>query len=239
MEYWRKTVAHNSILLVDPSIADDEGGQRVFHSQGDATIEEYSNNLESETADIVDYRVESGLAYVAGDLTAAYPGERALRVTRELALLADRHLIVLDRMMLSRDGLDPKILWHCPVKPAIEKNNRGFKVSREGARAAVRVLLPDNAQIDWIEGFRVGGQVFDASDHRRALDDQGVGRVEVSVARPHSEQIVFLHVIDVGDESDLEEPVSASMNNSTIKVLIGQKELFFRRDDWGLVRWSK
>jgi heparin/heparan-sulfate lyase len=239
MEYWRKTVAHNSILLVDPAISNDEGGQRVFHSQSDATIEEYLGNQESETGNIVDYRVEAGLAYVAGDLTSAYPSERALRVTRELTLLGDRHLLVLDRVMLSTQGLDPRILWHCPVKPAMDRVQPGFTVAREGARAAVRVLLPEGAEINWVEGFRVGEEVYDASDHRRALADQGVGRVEVSASQLGSEQIVFLHVIDIGDDSDVEETVSASLNNSTIKVLIGQRELFFRRDDWGLVRWSQ
>lgn len=239
MEYWRKTVAHNSILLVDPAITSDEGGQRVFHSQSDATIEEYQENQEAETGNILDYRVEAGLAYVAGDITAAYPGERALRVTRELTLLDDRHLVVLDRVILSRKGFDPRVIWHCPIKPEINSKKQGFVVAREGARASVRVLLPANPRISWIEGFRVGEQVYDAANHRRALADQGVGRVEVSDSDPGSEQFVFLHVIDIADDSKSEESVSASMNNSTIKVLVGQRELFFRRDDWGLVRWNE
>jgi hypothetical protein len=239
MEYWRKTVAHNSILVVDPEVSGDEGGQRVFHSQSDATIEEYRANVESETGNILDYRVEPGVAYVAGDLTAAYPGKRALRVTRELTLLDDRHLVILDRVMVSRVGLDPRILWHCPVKPVMESEQGGFTVSRGGSRAAVRVLIPDEAKLSWIDGYRVGDQVYDASGHRRALEDQGIGRIEVSFSKSDSEQFVFVHLIDIADDSDEVEAAAARMNNSTINVLVGQKELFFRRDDWGLVRWSR
>ena len=34
-QYWHRSVAHNTILVVDPAIPGDEGGQRVFHSQTD------------------------------------------------------------------------------------------------------------------------------------------------------------------------------------------------------------
>jgi len=237
MEYWRRTVAHNSILLVDPAIAGDEGGQRIFHSQSDATIEEYRNNREAETGDILDYRVEAGLAYLAGDLTAAYPSDRALRVTRELAFVEDRHLIVLDRIVLSQHELEPRILWHCPVLPEIDQETRGFAVAREGARAIVRVLLPEDARISWIDGFRVGKELYEATDHPRALDDQGVGRVEISSNGTRSDQLLFLHVIDIADSSDSEKPTSVSISSGSINVRIGTREVAFRRDDWGLVRW--
>ena len=238
MEYWRKTVAHNSLLLVDPAVPNDEGGQRVFHSQSDATIEEYRENLESETGDIVDYRVEPGLAYVAGDLTAAYPGERALRVTRELAFAQDRFLIVLDRILLSRQGLDPRVLWHCPVQPELAEGVKGFSVTRGESVARVRVLIPEESQVSWVEGFKVGDELYEAEGHRRALDDQGVGRVEVS-GPIGSEQQLFVHVIDIADSSDEEEAISAAVSSSTIRVAIGQSVYYFRKDDWGFVRWSE
>lgn len=236
-DYWRKTVAHNSILVVDPRIPNDEGGQRIFHSQSDATIDEYRANQKAETGNILDYRTEPGISYVAGDLTPAYPSDRVLRITRELTWVEDRHLVVLDRVLTAREDLVPRVLWHCPVVPEIAKKENRFKVAREGSRALVQVLLPDNAQIYWIEGFRVGDELFETQDHRRALDDQGVGRIEVTAETPASKQVVFLQVIDIADESDPEERVEAVLTNSSVKVWIGQRELLFRRDDWGLVRY--
>lgn len=52
---------------------------------------EYMADTLAETGDILDYRVEEGLDYVAGDMTRAYPADRVRRVTREVAFLADRY----------------------------------------------------------------------------------------------------------------------------------------------------
>ena len=75
-EYWHRTVAHNSVLIVDPLLPGDEGGQRVFSSQNDSSMAMYHADRQAETGDILDYLDEPGLAYVAGDMTAAYPSDR-------------------------------------------------------------------------------------------------------------------------------------------------------------------
>jgi len=235
MEYWRKTVAHNTILVMDPAVADDDGCQRIFHSQSDSSITQYLGNTQSETGDILEYKVEPGLAYVAGEITAAYPEDRVRRVTRELAFVDDRYLVVLDRIVTRRPELVPRVLWHCPVLPTIDIKSRRFEVARNGARAAVAALLPEKAKIEWVEGFRAGGKTIAAEGTLKGLDDMGVGRIEVSGGTKETTNHLFIHLIDIADSDDPITPGSATMNENGIAVQVGVRTITFRTDRPGLV----
>ena len=46
-------------------------------------------------------------------------------------------------------------------------------------------------------------------------------------------------MIDIADVSDEEEEISAAVSSSTIRVVIGPRAYYFRKDDWGFVRWSE
>jgi hypothetical protein len=235
-EYWLKSVAHNTLLVIDPAIPGDEGGQRVFHSQNDPTMAQYLANQQSETGDIVDYREEPGLAYVASDLTAAYPSDRVERVTRELAFVENRHLVVLDRIVTRRDKLVPKVLWHTPIVPRIDEENGKFEVAREGARILVSILFPEKPCLEWIEGFVAGGKQIRAEGNLKPISDMGAGRIEVSRKEGDSRQYLFLHVLDIADSGDPPIPVKASREQTQIRVTLGKRTLVFRGNAVGLER---
>ena len=235
MDYWRKTVAHNTILVVDPAVEGDVGGQRIFHSQSDATIDEYLANEQSETGDIIDYRDEPGLAYVAGDLTAAYPAERVRRVTRELAFLDDRYLLVVDRVSTARAGLVPKVLWHCPLAPEIDRAAKTFELARNGARVLVRTLYPRQAALKWVEGFVAGGKPIPPVGSLKGLDDMGAGRIEVS-SKSSGEDHLFIHVIDIADSDVKPGKAEAQVGREEIQVTAGGRKVVFRADAPGLIR---
>jgi Heparinase II/III-like protein len=235
-EYWHRTVAHNTVLVVDPAITDDEGGQRVFHSQSDGTIGEYLANKQAETGDILDYIDEDGFSYVAGDYSAAYTEDRVRRVSREVAFLAERYLVVLDRIETARAGLVPKVLWHCPVRPRVDRENSSFEVSRHGARAIVRTLLPADVRLEWIDGFRVGNKNIEPVGTQKGIEDMGVGRIEVSCGSPAGDRYLFLHLIDVADTEDTPSPAAAKFSGGGLRVAIGGQTVTFRADAVGLVR---
>ena len=229
MDYWRKTVAHNSILITEPGRA-DEGGQRVFHSQEDPTIQSYLENKQSETGEILAYEVKERIAYVAGEFSAAYPADRAEKITRELAFVDDRFLLVRDRITVGRPGLSPRILWHCPVQPVFAQDGKGFSVSRKGARATVQVLLPRESPLDWIDGFQVAGQQIRPEGQLKGLDDMGVGRVEVMARENGPREFEFLHLIDIADSDVSEVPVSMEQDGETIRVKIGRSLVILAPD---------
>lgn len=241
-EYWHRSVAHNTILIVDPALPGDEGGQRVFSSQSDGTLEKYLANKRSETGDIKDYLDEAELAYVAGDLTAAYPADRAERVTREVAFLSDRFLVVLDRVTVKRAGLEPKVLWHCPVYPQASADGRRFVIDRSGGRAIVTTLLPEPASVAWVEGFMVGSRKIEPTGVFQAPEGMGVGRFEVSDPQKTMSHL-FLHVIEIADtpanSNAYEAPparVAVALRGDVIEVQMGNQTISFRAEKPGLVR---
>ena len=240
-EYWHRTVAHNTILIIDPAVENDRGEQRVFSSQSDATIEEYNANPLSETGDIIDYRELDGLYYVAGDFTSAYPTERARRVTRELAFVDGKYLVVLDRIAATRDGFQPRVLWHCAVYPDIITENYRFKVDRNGGRAIVTTLWPQNAGAVWIDSFTVNGRKIEPVGKYQPTDDMGVGRFEISGAGLGKEQI-FVHLVEITDspaDPNIYDPplaeVACTVDDKGIRVEVEGYKLVFDRDKPGLI----
>ena len=235
MDYWRKTVAHNTILVVDPAVEGDVGGQRIFHSQSDATIGEYLANQKAETGDILDYRDEPGLAYVAGDFTAAYPADRVRSVTREVSFLDDRYLVVIDRVSTARAALVPIVLWHCPVAAEIDGAAKAFQVQRDGARVLVRTLWPPQAALKWVEGFVAGAKSIPPVGTLKGLDDMGAGRVEVS-SENSGEDYLFVHLLDIADTDMKPGKAELWVDGQGIRVTAGEREVVFKADSPGLIR---
>ena len=235
MDYWRRSVAHNTIMVVDLAVEGDVGDQRIFHSQSDATIDEYLANEKSETGDIIDYLDEPGLAYAAGDFTAAYTEDRVRRATREVAFLDDRFLVVVDRVSTTRASLVPKVLWHCPVAPEIDGAAKVFQVERNGARVLVRTLYPRRAVLKWVEGFVAGGKPIAPVGTLKGLDDMGTGRIEVS-SKSNGVEHLFIHVLDIADSGVTPGKAEVQVDGQGIRVAAGGRSLVFRADVPGLVR---
>jgi heparinase II/III-like protein len=200
MDFYRKAISHNTLLVVDPQDPSDEGGQRVYMNQTLGTMPEYLADLGAETGDIVAYRESPQVSYLKADLTAAYPRDRVQRLTRELAWVADRFLVVRDKVTLAGEGFLPKVLWHCPVHPKVEKD--GFTVERGGSRVVFRLLNPGGNKIKWVEGYLVGEKLWEIP---RVPDysDPCVGRIEVvgSTSPAGQEFIQVLDIAAVGTKS--------------------------------------
>ena len=240
-EYWHCTVAHNTILIVDPSIEYDSGNQRIFSSQSDATIAEYEANPLSETGNIIDYHESEDLCYVAGDITAAYPTDRAERVTRELVFANGKYLVVVDRITTPRDELQPKVLWHCAVYPDSIDQNYRFRVDSHGGRASVTTAWPPDAKSAWIDSFEVNGRKIEPVGKFRSHDDMGMGYFEVTDSGNAKEHL-FVHLIEVGDspaDPNAYDPPSANVecrvDENEIRVEIPDRVLIFKRNEPGLI----
>ncbi len=220
LNYWRKTIAHNSILAVDPSVGTDEGGQRIYINQSESNIEDYLKDEGSETGDIIDYRDEGDWAYLAGDFSAAYDPQRLDRAIRELAWLGERYLVVVDNVSLADGDLLPKVLWHYTVRPVIEGNR--FTVSDGGGRAAVTVLCPADAVLDTVRAYQVGTAYYPPPSPDPSW---GIGRVEVTVPATGGHDYLFVQVIDVADEGTSASEVSLEVDEATgnlnVKLPVG------------------
>ncbi|MEA2064268.1 MAG: heparinase II/III family protein, partial [Gemmatimonadota bacterium] len=235
MDFYRRSIAHNTVLVVDPDDPEDEGGQRVYMNQSLGTMEEYLSDPGAEMGDIIAYQQSENLCYLKADLTSGYPGERVQRLTRELAWVADRYLVVRDRVTLAyQQGKKflPKVLWHCPVDPELRKH--GFTVKRgEEGRVVFRLLDPEGKKLEWVEGYRVGDNLWEMERVPRH-SDPCVGRVEV-VGVPGKQKQEFLQVLDLAPKGSRSGKFALSCDSGeTIIELPDGKKLVLTESAAGL-----
>jgi len=201
MDFYRKSVAHNTILITDPTVPDDEGGQRIYMNQTLGSFDEYNADLGAEMADIIAYDDSNpSCSYLLADLSAGYPRDRVQRVTRELALVDNHFLIVRDQVTLARSGFLPKVLWHCPVEPALSAD--GFQLVRGKGKVSLQLLEVGDRRLTWVEGHRVGGRLWEMT-RVPENSDPCLGRVELTGSTDSLEQ-EFIQVLDItGREEEI------------------------------------
>ena len=185
INYYRRTVAHNTVLVYDPEeqffwsenvmrVAND-GGQRMDSSR-------YWNTIRSpqdfeRTRDLwdlgamrtIDY-VPAKYHYALGDATHAYSREKLKRFTREITYLPSHNLLVVfDRVVSTNPAFRKAWLLHMVNQPSVDedigkgsaenrefKNAKTFRIREGQGELFVHALLPRNRTVT-----RIGGRGFD------------------------------------------------------------------------------
>ena len=218
-KYFHQSISHNTVQVLDPADPEDDGSFRFYNNQNQGSMVEYLANKDNEYGDLVDYRDEDVFAYLAADISNAFPEGRVKRAVRELTWVNDRWLVVVDDIYLENAGLQPRILWHYAAEP--EYGERSLKVSDGGGVALLNVLAPADAIIKQEEGFKVGTGTYPP---RRDDPSLGFGRAEVMVPDTDRDHYTFIQVIEVTDQG-LEEKHSAQLVSSTYdNIRIGLPE---------------
>ena len=147
LNYYRRTVAHNSVLVYDPAEkffwsdnllpASNDGGQRMDSSRYWNTIrsrEDWNRtrdlwNLGSMRA--VDY-VPGQYHYALGDAGSAYSREKLRRFTREILYVPSHSvLFVFDRVVSSNPSFRKAWLLHGVNPPAVDQDSAATLGSKE------------------------------------------------------------------------------------------------------------
>lgn len=196
MEYYRTSMAHNTIRAIDPASAGFLGSQRIFSNQSEASLQSYLANPVNETGGLLDYRDNGTWAYTAAEFSSAYQSGLFNRVVRELAWIGGRYLVVVDNVRMADTTYLPAVIWHYTVAPVLEE--RRFTVSDGGGKAVVTVLAPENAVIDTVPAYRLGVQSYPPPS---PAPEFGVGRAEVTVSESSGESYTFVAVIEVIDDT--------------------------------------
>jgi hypothetical protein len=138
LNYYRRTVAHNSILIYDPDEkffwsdnvvpAANDGGQRMDSSRYWNTIRnakdwERTRDLwDLGTMRLVDH-VPGQYHYALGDASNAYSREKLRTFTRELVYIPfDDVLFVFDRVVSKKAGFKKAWLLHGVSAPSVDKD---------------------------------------------------------------------------------------------------------------------
>jgi hypothetical protein len=200
--YYIRTIAHNTVVVHDPSevfdsrgnIYANDGGQRFVnqpHFQP-RTIEE-AGLPEFKDGQIVAYRDDTpgNFSYVCGDASNCYRKEKLKSFRRHVVFVLDWplpggvSLVVLDEIELAKAELEPKFLLHTMAEPEV---SGGKIVAKHGeGRLTASVLLPESPRFEVIGGpdreFMVDGQNYGMKRPPAGPHTPGWGRVEVSGGR--------------------------------------------------------
>lgn len=223
--YFRRTIAHNSLLIYDPdekflsfrnkifsdnTYAANDGGQRLCGYGWKSCNDLDSLKSPEHTVGKVLAHFESdSFSYLKGDLTPGYNSRKASDVRRSFVFenLSDSKvpaaMVIFDHIVSTDRSFRKYFLLHTVEEPAILKG--GFKVARTGngygGELLCTTLLPMKADISKVGGPGKEFWVFGKNWENIGPDPLGEGgrwRVEVSPSTP-AEEDCFLNVIQVSD----------------------------------------
>lgn len=220
--YFCRTVAHNCVTIRMPgetmpkywgSAAPGETALPVPNDGGQNNVLASVLKAHVETDDYV---------YVASDATRAYNSAKASLVMREFVWCQPDVFVVFDRVN-STDASYPKTwLYHTAAEPVI--NGREFSETSQGGKSICRTLLPADAVYEKIGGpgkqFWSDGRNWPLpADKGANVPDEdwpylGQWRMEVKPGTS-AKNDVFLHIIQVGDESLASLPATTTFNTSS------------------------
>ena len=222
MNYHKRSIAHNTMLVYDPGENFDgyanDGGQR-FPGEEPQSLAELANGYKVATV----LRHQSGpqaqaphFSYIKGDLTAAYSSKvRQFQRSFVFLNLKDANhpaaLIVFDKVSASDAGFRKTWLLHSQSEPeisgdtvVIQRTDWDYNSTLQYSGKLInRTVLPTNAVLAKVGGsgneFSVGGinyPIQPEADY--STEEAGAWRLEVSPPAA-SETDLFLNVMQVMD----------------------------------------
>jgi len=183
--YYRRTIAHNTILVYDPdekfeiNIVNDGGQidmlckngvrnvpedyeQGTFPSDnGVGTCDWATNPGRWETGDMLAYRATDDFTYACGDSTKSYSEGKLERFVRQFLFIQPDLFIVFDRVVSTRPEFKKTWLLHSVGEPRMTGEGGAFEIINGDGRLVVLPLLPEKREVSLVGGpgdeFLVGG----------------------------------------------------------------------------------
>ena len=225
MNYHKRSIAHNTMLVYDPSENFDgyanDGGQR-FPGEEPQTLAELANGY--KVATVLRQQQVGGVAgapdfsYIKGDLTAAY-SSKVRQFQRSFVFLNLKNtdhpaaLVVFDKVSASDAGFRKTWLLHSQSEPeisgdtvVIQRTEWDYNHTYQyNGKLINRTLLPANAVLEKVGGsgneFSVGGTNYPIQPEAEySTEEAGAWRLEVSPPASN-ETDLFLNVMQVMDAS--------------------------------------
>ena len=266
VNYYKRTIAHNSLLIYDPSEEfttrgfrkvekANDGGQRPPNGWSEPDDVETLLTKGYKTGEVLGHwygpdKLRPEFTYLKGDITDAY-SDKVSSVQRSFAFLnfeggvVPAVLVVFDRVVASDKHYKKFWLLHGQEEPIINGNTSVLSLSERGwsGKLVNTTLIPSGANI---EMSTVGGPgkeywVFGknyANEPRRNPEryETGNWRVELSPAEP-SEQDLFLNVMQVTDTSnDKLFTVEKIESDKLVGVKIASRVVLFNKSGENVLR---
>lgn len=257
INYHKRTIAHNAMLVYDPSEKfqrgikglENDGGQRLPN-----------NGLEPRNmSDIMKGGYETGkvlyygfgpdkdkpvYSYLSGDLTKAY-SSKVSKYVRSFLFINNQStsipatIIVFDRVTASKDEYDKYYLLHSIQKPEVNNNMTSVPRTEDGYNGKLVniTLLPESPNIELVGGENNEFNVFDRNypnflntvDRNKAYE-AGKWRVQIS-AKDHQRTQNFLNVMYVMDSKyNASNNTVLYSNGGIVGVIMDNGYCFFNKE---------
>ncbi|MCD6443531.1 heparinase II/III family protein [Candidatus Bathyarchaeota archaeon] len=202
MNYFRRTIAHNTLIIYDPeeefTVGDlrlpNDGGQLIY--AGDPI--RYVSEKPPEPGRIADYRLEGWYVYALGNLTNAYNRSKVSDVERFFVYVKPNLFIVYDIVEVNPERsslITVKWLLHTINEPQLMPH--GFRTGHNSSVLTVYTLKPADPRIVKVGGpgheFEVQGVNYPPS---RMDWEAGAWRVEIENPSKETRR-EFLNVLTV------------------------------------------
>lgn len=258
--YFRRTIAHNSMLVYDPdesfggNHASNDGGQRVPNNGTEVkTLEELLDPAKGyKTGEVLGHEygldpIEPNYSYLKGDIADAYSDkvENFERSFMFLNLKNEEHpaaIIVFDRVVSSDKDFKKTWLCHGMYEPQTEGQRTVFTntgKTKDGmdsynGKLTIDTLLPADASIEKIGGeghqHEVNGTNWLGKATAGNMNEGDGWRIEVS-PKSANEKDYFLNVMQVGDADGAEAlPVKSIENDSVAGAVIADRVVLFGKE---------
>jgi hypothetical protein len=246
--YYTRTIAHNGIVVFDPSqqarldgkAISNDGGQ-LFDGGEARTLDELLPGGAKHLDGILRYQGAPDFSYAWGDATKAYDTSRVTQAQREIIFIRDPALphpavLVFDRVRASNPSFQKRFLLHTINQPSIDGP---VAVANTGsARLTSFTLYPADARLTRVGGpgreFLVAGVNYPPVNvgGEKPTEEAGDWRLEVSPGAGR-QQDYFLHALFVDDAGAAAVPASQAVlieSNNSIGAWIGSRAFVFPRE---------
>ncbi len=231
VNYYKRTIAHNSLLIYDPDedfninryrqfVKVSDGGQRFPNNWREPRDVETMLTKGYKTGEILGQWIgpdakRPDFTYLKGDITEAY-SDKVEQVRRSFVFLnfsggkVPAALVVFDRIVAANPDFKKTWLLHSEEEPLIDGNTTTLTLSTKGwsGKLVNTTLIPEqsNAELTTVGGpgkeFWVAGKNFENKPRRTPERyEMGNWRVELS-PREAAVENLFLNLMQVTDGSN-------------------------------------
>jgi hypothetical protein len=211
--YYCRTVAHNCVLINMPGETMPRYWGVVGTPAPNETLVPVPNDggqNEILGSEIIAFDENPHYVYISSDATKSYHPDKAKLVIRHFVFLPPDHFVILDQVISAKPEYKKSWLLHTAKEPVIKSDS--FYADQENGRLFCKTLLPEKTILTKIGGpgkqFWSGDRNWPlpVTNRERNFNQSEIGellgqwRMEITPENNNKED-VFLHLIQVGDQS--------------------------------------
>ncbi len=202
----QKTEYHNTLLV-------DGQPQRGARGQWFKTIEEFKKNLQSgrklETGDILFSHDAGTWTTVAGQFAQAYDCEALESCVRQMLFVRPDKVIIVDRLRAANSQRLPQVQWLLQLPDKPRQDGEGFLSSNGKSWIRCREVLPSSSTV--------------------RISATPMNTYCVAFTYPESAGITLVHMLEVGDESDMRDaiPIHARQVGTDLEFTVEGQQFRF------------